>query len=134
MVMILSAMLLFSLTGCGETETKTETKQEKASEQVIYEDKSIIANYEGFSDGMLKVKLENLTEDEITVLPMDSSVDGKTVQFTSGTLATMQGGKSFTQAWITGAEDPKEVELSLSICNADMDEITRTDILKIEIK
>lgn len=122
-ICVLLVMVLF-LTGCSTAEEGTE--------QVIYESDVLKATYLGVSSGMLKVRLENKTNVEITVLPMDSSVDGTMVQFTSGTLATIQPGKIFNQAWIVGNVS-ENVEFSMSVLNADMGEIEKSENIKIEV-
>ena len=78
--------------------------------------------------------MENKSNEEITILPMDSSVDGVMKQFTSGVIATIQPGKTFNQGWNLGAIPNKEIEFSMSICGKDMSELVRTDSLKIEVK
>lgn len=119
---IISAAVLISLcflTACGESsrseassksqssaspsEAKTEDSGSQKSGQVVYEDNNLKAEYLGVSDNvgyiMINMHFENKTDEEITVLPMDSSVNGVTVQYTSGMPATMQGGKVCNQSW-----------------------------------
>ena len=105
---------------------------------VVYEDETLKADYLGMSETsgivIMSIRLENKTDSEITVLPMDSSVDGMMVQFTSGSLATIQGGKSFTQSWIIGSVPDESIEFSMSICDKNMNELVQTDILTIEVE
>lgn len=131
-----AAVLILGMTGCGETSSVSDTSDTSnaSAEQVIYEDEYIKATYLGVSDTIMSVSLENKSDEEITVLPMDSSVDGTMKQFTSGTLATIQPGKTFNQGWILGATPTNEIEFSMSICGKDMSELVRTDSLKIEVK
>ena len=128
-----AAVLILGMTGCGSTSSISDTSEE-STEQVIYEDEYVKATYLGVSDTIMSVSLENKSDEEITVLPMDSSVDGTKKQFTSGTLATIQPGKTFNQGWIIGATPTNEIEFSMSICGKDMSELVRTDSLKIEVK
>lgn len=128
-----AAVLILGMTGCGSTSSISDTSEE-STEQVIYEDEYVKATYLGVSDTIMSVSLENKSDEEITVLPMDSSVDGTMKQFTSGTLATIQPGKTFNQGWIIGATPTNEIEFSMSICGKDMSELVRTDSLKIEVK
>lgn len=128
-----AAVLILGMTGCGSTSSISDTSEE-STEQVIYEDEYVKATYLGVSDTIMSVSLENKSDEEITVLPMDSSVDGTMKQFTSGTLATIQPGKTFNQGWIIGATPTNEIEFSMSICGKDMSELVRTDFLKIEVK
>lgn len=131
-----AAMLVFGLTACEDTSSVSDTQEvsEESTEQVIYEDEYIKATYLGVADTIMTVSLENKSDEEITVLPMDSSIDGTMKQFTSGTLATIQPGKTFNQGWILGTVPTKEIEFSMSICGKDMSELVRTDSLKIEVK
>lgn len=127
------AVLILGMTGCGDTSSVSDTSEE-STKQVIYEDEYIKAVYLGVSDTVMSVSLENKSNEEITVLPMDSSVDGTMKQFTSGTLAIIQPGKTFNQGWILGVTPTNEIEFSMSICGKDMSELVRTDSLKIEVK
>ena len=130
--LMLAGMLALGVSGCGGADL-VETPEE-SSQQVIYEDEYIKATYQGISDTIMSVSLENKSDEEITVLPMDSSVDGVMKQFTSGMIATIQPGKTFNQGWILGATPTKEIEFSMSICGEDMSELVRTDSLKIAVE
>lgn len=131
-----AVVLILGMTGCSETSSISDTlnTSSESTEQVIYEDEYIKATYLGISNTIMSVSLENKSDEEITVLPMDSSVDGTTKQFTSGTLATIQPGKTFNQGWILGATPTNEIKFSMSICGKDMSELARTDSLKINVK
>lgn len=69
----------------------------ESSEYVICDNEYIRATYLGIGNSFgyvtLDVKLENKTDGEITVVPLDSSVDDNMVQFVSGIPATMMGHK-----------------------------------------
>lgn len=129
--LMLAGVLALAISGCG---TDSSVATVETSEQVIYEDEYIKATYQGISNSIMSVSLENKSNGEITILPMDSSVDGVMKQFTSGVIATIQPGKTFNQGWILGAMPNKEIEFSMSICGKDMSELVRTDSLKIEVK
>ena len=129
--LMLAGVLALAISGCS---TDSSVATVETSEQVIYEDEYIKATYQGISNSIMSVSLENKSNEEITILPMDSSVDGVMKQFTSGVIATIQPGKTFNQGWILGATPNKEIEFSMSICGKDMSELVRTDSLKIEVK
>lgn len=138
---LLAAVFMFSLVGCSEetySSVETENSTESNVEQVIYEDDTLKAVYLGVSENsgmqLLNVRLENKTDDEITVLPMDSSVNDTSVQFTSGVLATIQAGKMFNQSWIVGSNQVKTLEFSMSVNDKDMSEIARTELITINVK
>ncbi len=133
---ILVGVIMLITTGCSSVDSAINTVEtpEESSKQVIYEDKYIKATYQGISDTIMSVSLKNKSDEEITVLPMDSSVDGVMKQFTSGVIATIQPGKTFNQSWILGTTPTKEIEFSMSICGKDMSELVRTDSLKIKVK
>lgn len=129
--LMLAGVLALAISGCS---TDSSVATVETSGQVIYEDEYIKATYQGISNSIMSVSLENKSNEEITILPMDSSVDGVMKQFTSGVIATIQPGKTFNQGWILGAMPNKEIEFSMSICGKDMSELVRTDSLKIEVK
>lgn len=89
----------------GNSSAKSETSAESDSQkaQVVYEDDSLKAEYLGVSDNagyvLINMHFENKTDGEMTVLPMDSSVNDVAVQYTSGMPATMQAGKTCNQSW-----------------------------------
>lgn len=133
LLMMCLVLMVLTMSACGGTDSTTETSEEN-SQQVIYEDEYVKVTYLGVSDEMLNVSLENKSDKELSILPMDSYVDGTMVQFVSGTLATIQPGKTFNQCWIIGSTPTEEVGFSLSICGEDMAELVRTDSLKIKVK
>lgn len=134
----LVCIFLLSLFGCSSSSELPSGEAENTQEVVVYEDETLKADYLGMSETsgivIMSIRLENKTDSEITVLPMDSSVDGMMVQFTSGSLATIQGGKSFTQSWIIGSVPDESIEFSMSICDKNMNELVQTDILTIEVE
>ena len=138
-LLLVLILLVCVLMGCG-SETNSQLSEEDTQNEgiVIYEDDFLKATYVGVAEtsgvAVMTVSLENKTESEITVLPMDSSVDGTTVQFTSGTIATIQGGKTFNQRWIIGSMPTEVIKFSMSICDKDMSELVKTDILTVEVK
>lgn len=141
------ALMILGLCSCGSS-SEPEQAAVESSAEVIYKDEYVEVTFEGVSDlplveGMTAVNLsfQNLSDQEITVLPLDSSVNDSMVQFVSGTPATMQGGKklvyvmSFNNetAGISDYSEVKTLEFSLSVNDADFNEISRSDILSIEV-
>lgn len=141
------ALMILGLCSCGSSSEPEQAAVEQSA-QVIYKDEYVEVTFEGVSDlpmveGMTAVNLsfQNLSDQEITVLPLDSSVNDSMVQFVSGTPATMQGGKklvyvmSFNNetAGISDYSEVKTLEFSLSVNDADFNEISRSDILSIEV-
>lgn len=141
-VFLLMFALTLALVGCGESETATETTQkeekQETTETVVYEDAVLTATFKGVSDvagqiGMSFTLVNNGSE-EITVLPLDSSVNDVMVLFTSGIPATIQPGKKANVVWlanpeivgISGSDEVTSIELSLHFGD------TETDIIKIE--
>ena len=120
----------------------------ETSAQTIYKDQYVEVKFEGVGelpsiDGMsaINLTLKNLGDEEITVLFMDSSVNGTMVQFVSGVPATMQGGKeivytlSFNNetAGISDYSEIDELEFSLSVNDTNFAEISRSELLTVEI-
>lgn len=141
------ALMILGLCSCGSS-SEPEQAAVESSAEVIYKDEYVEVTFEGVSDlplveGMTAVNLsfQNLSDQEITVLPLDSSVNDSMVQFVSGTPATIQGGKklayvmSFNNetAGISDYSEVKTLEFSLSVNDADFNEISRSDILSIEV-
>lgn len=144
---LVAALMILSLCSCGSSSEPEQAAVEKSA-QVIYKDEYVEVTFEGVSDlpmveGMTAVNLsfQNLSDQEITVLPLDSSVNDSMVQFVSGTPATMQGGKKLAYAMsfnnetagISDYSEVKTLEFSLSVNDADFNEISRSDILSIEV-
>lgn len=141
------ALMILGLCSCGSSSEPEQAAVEQSA-QVIYKDEYVEVTFEGVSDlpmveGMTAVNLsfQNLSDQEITVLPLDSSVNDSMVQFVSGTPATMQGGKKLAYAMsfnnetagISDYSEVKTLEFSLSVNDADFNEISRSDILSIEV-
>lgn len=141
------ALMILGLCSCGSS-SEPEQAAVESSAQVIYKDEYVEVTFEGVSDlpmveGMTAVNLsfQNLSDQEITVLPLDSSVNDSMVQFVSGTPATMQGGKklvyvmSFNNetAGISDYSEVKTLEFSLSVNDENFNEVSRSDILNIEV-
>lgn len=141
------ALMILGLCSCGSSSEPEQAAVEPSAE-VIYKDEYVEVTFEGVSDlpvveGMTAVNLsfQNLSDQEITVLPLDSSVNDSMVQFVSGTPATMQGGKKLAYAMsfnnetaeISDYSEVKTLEFSLSVNDADFNEISRSDILSIEV-
>ena len=141
------ALMILGLCSCGSSSEPEQASVEQSA-QVIYKDEYVEVTFEGVSDlpmveGMTAVNLsfQNLSDQEITVLPLDSSVNDSMVQFVSGTPATMQGGKklvyvmSFNNetAGISDYTEVKTLEFSLSVNDESFNEISRSDILSIEV-
>ena len=141
------ALMILSLCSCGSSSEPEQAAVEQSA-QVIYKDEYVEVTFEGASDlpmveGMTAVNLsfQNLSDQEITVLPLDSSVNDSMVQFVSGTPATMQGGKklvyvmSFNNetAGISDYSEVKTLEFSLSVNDENFNEVSRSDILNIEV-
>ena len=141
------ALMILGLCSCGSSSEPEQAAVEQSA-QVIYKDEYVEVTFEGVSDlpmveGMTAVNLsfQNLSDQEITVLPLDSSVNDSMVQFVSGTPATMQGGKKLAYAMsfnnetagISDYSEVKTLEFSISVNGSDFNEISRSDILSIEV-
>lgn len=115
-------------------ETEIETEAE-VDEYVICDNEYLRATFLGIGDSFgyitLDVKLENKTDGEITVIPMDSSVDDVMVQFLSGLPATMQGHKSMNQAWLIGSEPQNNIEFKLWIVDENWSDLYKTETIRL---
>ena len=141
------SFMLLGLCSCTVS-SESEQPTTETSAQTIYKDQYVEVKFEGVGelpsiDGMsaINLTLKNLGDEEITVLFMDSSVNGTMVQFVSGVPATMQGGKeivytlSFNNetAGISDYSEIDELEFSLSVYDANFAEISRSELLTVEI-
>lgn len=113
---------------------RQETEAE-VDEYVICDNEYLRATFLGIGDSFgyvtLDVKLENKTDGEITVIPMDSSVDDVMVQFLSGLPATMQGHKSMNQAWLIGSEPQNNIEFKLWIVDENWSDLYKTETIRL---
>lgn len=113
-----------------------ESSEDKSDEYVICDNEYIKATYLGIGNAFgytsLDVKLENKTDREITVVPLDSSVDNNMVQFLSSVPTTMQGHKSMNQAWLIGSEPQDNIEFKFGILDENWNELAVTDVIRIE--
>lgn len=113
---------------------RQETEAE-VDEYVICDNEYLRATFLGIGDSFgyvtLDVKLENKTDGEITVIPMDSSVDDVMIQFLSGLPATMQGHKSMNQAWLIGSEPQNNIEFKLWIVDENWSDLYKTETIRL---
>jgi hypothetical protein len=123
-------------TSSAVSQTVAESTEAKSDEYVICDNEYIKATYLGIGNALgyvsLDVKLENKTDREITVVPLDSSVDNNMVRFVSSTPTTMQGHKSMNQAWLIGNEPQDNIEFKFGILDENWSELAVTDVIRIE--
>lgn len=124
----------------SDIEIEEPEESEKSEDKLVYEDSTIAVTYRGLSDVVgnigMAFTIENKGDHEITVYPMDSSINDTMVLFGSGFPATIRAGKKFNQVWvanpetvgISGCEDVTEIEMSFNY-----DDVT-TDLIKISTK
>ncbi len=141
-LLLVFTMFVF-LVGCSE-EGATDNEALISTEDnidktqiVVYEDDTLIATYTGLSNVVgqigISFSLENKSNQEVMVLPLNSSINDVMVQFVSGVPATIQPGMVFNQVWmanpqVVGISDSSEVtEIELSLYFGD----TETDIITI---
>ena len=129
--LLIGVVLVVLLCGCGSSAGGISKE--------IYSDANITATFKGCVDSfgypMIQMWFENKSDHEITVYPIDSSVNDVMVTYTSGAPATMLPGKSCGQAWgfnqhtvgITKASEIKNVEFGL------MYDDTRTEVFHIDM-
>ena len=141
------SFILLGLCSCAVSSEREQPTME-TSAQTIYKDQYVEVKFEGVGelpsiDGMsaINLTLKNLGDEEITVLFMDSSVNGTMVQFVSGVPATMQGGKEIAHtlsfnnetAGISDYSEIDKLEFSLSVNDENFSKISRSELLTVEI-
>lgn len=151
--LVMSFVMVFSLAACSSTENTQDssadhTSQEENSTLVVYEDEYVKVIFTGMTENesvpdtaIACFALENLSDQEITVYPMDSSVNDTMVMFLSGFPATMQAGKKFNQGWFftfqnAGVSELSEItqlEFSLRIVDSEFTDLAKTDILTVSV-
>ncbi|RRG04973.1 MAG: hypothetical protein DUD30_04545 [Lactobacillus sp.] len=119
---------------------KATKKKKKSTKKVLYNDSTLKATFTGISENagfiIINVKLQNKSDDEITVLPMDSSVNDTMVMYTSGTLATIQGHKTLNQRW-TFKQDTVSISKPSQVKTLDFKlqfGDTKTDNIHVKVK
>lgn len=136
LILSVVALVTFACVSCGGTDVPTTEDINK--DYVIYENDTLKAVYKGISDMsgiiVMTVSLENKSDEEITVLPLDSSVDDTMVLFTSGMMATIQGGKKFDQGWIIGSQPTDNIEFSMGVYDEHMVELFNTGNIRIDVE
>lgn len=151
--LVLSLVMVFSLAACSSGENTQDssadnTSQEETSNPVVYEDEYVKVIFTGMTENesvpdtaIACFSLENLSDQEITVYPADSSVNDTMVMFLSGFPATMQAGKKFNQGWFftfqnVGVSELSEItqlEFSLRIVDSEFTDLVKTDILTVDV-
>lgn len=88
-----------ALTSSAKTSSPSTSKG-----KVVYEDSSLKVTFLGVSEqaGFIYVntRLDNKTDNDMTVYPTDTSINGTMVQLGSGVPPKMTGRKNLVQAWI----------------------------------
>ena len=144
LAIVLALVLLLLITACSENETNTIADSQTIpadaivqSDVVVYEDNSLKVTFKGVSDiaGQIGMtfSLENKSNEEIMVFPMNSSVNDVMVQFVSGIPASIQPGKTFNQVWmanpeVVGVSNSSEVTVIEFVLTF---EDTETEVIKI---
>lgn len=144
-VIAIMVVIIAAITSNGTTSTSSQTNQttnnsentsSTSNEKVIYEDNNLKVTFLGVSDKlgyiMISARFENKTDGELTVYPMDSSVNGTMVMYVSGVPASMQAHKNFNQSWtfnqetvgIKEASEVKNLEFKLHYNDVTSNTIT----------
>ena len=151
-MVILSVLFLFP--GCSPSiapvsNDAQETSSEPAMEQVFYEDDILKATFIDVVEqelvpgcAYIRVVFENKSDNDIIVIPSESSVNDMMVQYFSGTPASMKAGKKLNYAWffsletanISSVDEIEKLEFSLKIDDANMHQIAETGVINIEVK
>lgn len=118
-------------------QVETSVSETESEGMVIADNNYFKATYQGISESFgfyyLNLKFENKTDGEITVVPMDSSVDDVMVMFGTGVPSTMQAHKSYNAAIIIGSNEPRDnLEFKLAAMDENWSELFTTDTIRIE--
>lgn len=118
-------------------QVETSVSETESEGMVIADNNYFKATYQGISESFgfyyMNLKFENKTDGEITVVPMESSVDDTMVMFATGVPSTMQAHKSYNAAIMIGSNEPKNnIEFKLSAMDENWSELFTTDTIRID--
>ena len=118
-------------------QVETSISETESEGMVIADNNYFKATYQGISESFgfyyMNLKFENKTDGEITVVPMESSVDDTMVMFATGVPSTMQAHKSYNAAIMIGSNEPKSnIEFKLSAMDENWSELFTTDTIRID--
>ena len=118
-------------------QVETSISETESEGMVIADNNYFTATYQGISESFgfyyMNLKFENKTDGEITVVPMESSVDDTMVMFATGVPSTMQAHKSYNAAIMIGSNEPKSnIEFKLSAMDENWSELFTTDTIRID--
>lgn len=116
---------------------ETSVSETESEGMVIADNNYFKATYRGISESFgfyyMDIKFENKTDGEITIVPMESSVDDTMVMFATGVPSTMQAHKSYNAAIMIGSNEPKNnIEFKLSAMDENWSELFTTDTIRID--
>lgn len=118
-------------------QVETSVSETESEDMVIADNDYFKATYHGISESFgfyyMNIEFENKTDGEITVVPMESSVDDTMVMFATGVPSTMQAHKSYNAAIMIGSNEPKNnIEFKLSAMDGNWSELFTTDTIRID--
>ena len=118
-------------------QVETSVSETESEGMVIADNNYFKTTYQGISESFgfyyMNLKFENKTDGEITVVPMESSVDDTMVMFATGVPSTMQAHKSYNAAIMIGSNEPKNnIEFKLSAMDGNWSELFTTDTIRID--
>lgn len=118
-------------------QVETSVSETESEGMVIADNNYFKATYQGISESFgfyyMNLKFENKTDGEITIVPMESSVDDTMVMFATGVPSTMQAHKSYNAAIMIGSNEPKNnIEFKLSAVDGNWSELFTTDTIRID--
>ena len=118
-------------------QVETSVSETESEGMVIADNNYFKATYQGISESFgfyyMNLKFENKTDGEITIVPMESSVDDTMVMFATGVPSSMQAHKSYNAAVMIGSNEPKNnIEFKLSAMDGNWSELFTTDTIRID--
>lgn len=137
-LIFLLLLIALGLFGCEQAEVKEQHFETSEAVKTLLDEDLIQARYLGISEEsghtVLHLEFENKTNQMISVLPADTYVDGVVVVFTSESMATIEAGSSFQQAWLIGSRPKDEVEFKIAVYDKELKELFVSDFIKIEME
>lgn len=150
-VLIMSLVMMVMISGCTVSDNPPTPPPETnpVEEQVLWDSDNVkvsfieIFEYPGISgSAYLRLKVENNTDETVTVYPQDVYVNDTSTILGSGVPMTLAPGKNsqapfiifYTNIGITSQDEIEKIEFKLSFEDENYDTVVETETLYINIE
>lgn len=136
-------IIIFTLCACSSETLVEESKKEQIAEIVLLDDEIIKVSFMKLFEedtvkgtSYLQFKVENKTDNTITVCATDCYVNDTQTQIGSGVPMTIDGGKNSENPFIVFSEldTIEKLEIRLMILDENFSEIETTDSISVPME